>query len=76
MNLDKHNLSSWALAHQQMVSFFLLIIMAAGCLSFTALSRDEDPAFTIKTAVISADWPGATPTDMVNLVADPIEKTV
>ncbi len=28
MNLDKHNLSSWALAHQQMVSFFLLIVIA------------------------------------------------
>ncbi|WP_312687538.1 efflux RND transporter permease subunit [Kosakonia sp.] len=76
MNLEKYNLSAWALAHQQLVSFFLLIIMAAGCLSFTALPRDEDPAFTIKTAVISVDWPGATPKEMVDLVADPIEKAV
>lgn len=76
MNFEKYNLSSWALAHQQLVSFLLLIIMAAGCLSFTSLSRDEDPAFTIKTAIISADWPGASPEDMVSLVAEPIEKTV
>ena len=61
MNTGKFNLSSWAIAHQQLVSFLLLIIMVGGYLSFTSLSRDEDPAFTIKTAVISAQWPGATP---------------
>ncbi|MCT4715467.1 efflux RND transporter permease subunit [Enterobacteriaceae bacterium H18W14] len=76
MNFEKYNLSSWAIAHQRLVSFLLLIIMAGGYLSFTSLSRDEDPAFTIKTAIISAQWPGATPEDMVNLVTDPIEKAV
>lgn len=76
MNRAKFNLSSWAIAHQQLVSFLLLIIMVGGYLSFTSLSRDEDPAFTIKTAVISAQWPGATPEEMVNLVTDPIEKAV
>jgi len=76
MNRAKFNLSSWAIAHQQLVSFLLLIIMVGGYLSFTSLSRDEDPAFTIKTAVISAQWPGATPEEMVSLVTDPIEKAV
>lgn len=76
MNSSKFNLSSWAIAHQQLVSFLLLIIMVGGYLSFTSLSRDEDPAFTIKTAVISAQWPGATPEEMVSLVTDPIEKAV
>ena len=76
MNTGKFNLSSWAIAHQQLVSFLLLIIMVGGYLSFTSLSRDEDPAFTIKTAVISAQWPGATPEEMVSLVTDPIEKSV
>jgi multidrug efflux pump subunit AcrB len=76
MNTGKFNLSSWAIAHQQLVSFLLLIIMVGGYLSFSSLSRDEDPAFTIKTAVISAQWPGATPEEMVSLVTDPIEKSV
>lgn len=76
MSTGKFNLSSWAIAHQQMVSFLLLIIMFGGYLSFTSLSRDEDPAFTIKTALISAQWPGATPEEMVSLVTDPIEKSV
>lgn len=34
----------------------------------------KTPAFTIKTAVVSAQWPGATVQDTVNLVTDPLEK--
>ncbi|WP_455865099.1 efflux RND transporter permease subunit [Pantoea agglomerans] len=70
----KFNLSRWALSHQQLMVFFMLLIMAAGIMSFEQLPRNEDPAFTIKTAVIGAQWPGATVTDMVNLVTDPLEQ--
>lgn len=33
-----------------------------------------DPAFTIKTAVVSAQWPGASVTDTTHLVTDVLEK--
>ena len=36
---------------------FHLLIVAAGIVSYEKLSRNEDPAFTIKTAVVSAQWP-------------------
>ncbi|PLL56297.1 hypothetical protein CWN04_19185, partial [Klebsiella michiganensis] len=52
------NLSAWALENPQMVSFFMLLMMVIGSLSYTLLPRNEDPAFTIKTAVVSAQWPG------------------
>ncbi|MDF7662671.1 efflux RND transporter permease subunit [Erwiniaceae bacterium L1_54_6] len=68
------NLSAWALEHQQLVTFFMLLIMAAGILSYEKLPRNEDPAFTIKTAVVSASWPGATVQETVNLVTDTLEK--
>ncbi len=48
---EKFNLSSWALNHQQMVSFFMLLIIAMGAFCYENLPRNEDPAFTIKTAV-------------------------
>ncbi|MDJ0476252.1 efflux RND transporter permease subunit, partial [Pantoea eucalypti] len=70
------NLSGWALAHQQLVIFFMLLVMAAGVLSYERLSRNEDPAFTIKTAVISAQWPGADVDNMVQLVTDVLEQKV
>ena len=68
------NLSAWALRHQQLITFLMLMVMAAGILSYERLPRNEDPAFTIKTAVVSAQWPGATVQDTVNLVTDPLEK--
>ncbi|MDH2069272.1 efflux RND transporter permease subunit [Pantoea sp. GD03673] len=70
------NLSGWALAHQQLVIFFMLLVMAAGVLSYEHLSRNEDPAFTIKTAVISAQWPGADVKTTVQLLTDVLEQKV
>lgn len=71
---DKFNLSAWALAHQQLMAFLMLMILAAGVLSYQALPRNEDPAFTIKTAVVSAQWPGADLSDTVQLLTEPLEK--
>lgn len=65
---EKFNLSSWALNHQQMVSFFMLLIIAMGAFCYENLPRNEDPAFTIKTAVVSAQWPGASVTDTTRLL--------
>lgn len=71
---DKFNLSAWALEHQQMVSFFMLLIIAAGAFCYERLPQNEDPDFTIKTAVVSAQWPGASVKDTTNLVTDVLEK--
>jgi len=70
------NLSEWALQHQQLMIFLMLIILLAGGWAYQNLSRDEDPSFTIKTAVVSARWPGADNQDMVNLVTNRLEQKV
>ena len=70
----KFNLSAWALNHQQMVSFFMLLIVAMGVFCYEKLPRNEDPVFTIKTAVVSAQWPGASVTDTTRLLTDTLEK--
>lgn len=70
----RFNLSAWALANQQLVAFMMLVIMAAGVMSYQRLPRNEDPAFTIKSAVVFAAWPGATVGDTVNFVTDKLEK--
>lgn len=68
------NLSGWALGHQQLMIFFMMLIMVAGVMSYENLPRNEDPTFTIKTAVVSAQWPGASVHDTENLLTDPLEK--
>lgn len=70
----RFNLSEWAIGHQSIVIFLMLAIMLAGAMSYFNLSRNEDPPFTIKTMAISATWPGATPEEMSNLVANTLEK--
>ena len=68
------NLSAWALRQQPMVIFLMLVVTVMGALAYTKLPRNEDPPFTIKTMVVSAQWPGATVSDLVNQVTDPIER--
>lgn len=68
------NLSEWALRHRALVWFLMVIIVAAGLYSYRHLGRNEDPAFTIKTMVVQAAWPGATNEEMIAQVTDRIEK--
>ncbi len=67
------NLSDWALHHRSFVWFLLIVSMIAGAISYARLGREEDPAFTIKTMVISAALPGATIEETVKQVTTRIE---
>ncbi|WFU82493.1 efflux RND transporter permease subunit [Bradyrhizobium sp. CIAT3101] len=70
----KFNLSDWALGHRSLVWYFMIAFMAAGLFAYLQLGRQEDPDFTIKTMVIQAQWPGASPEEMTRQVTDRIEK--
>jgi multidrug efflux pump len=68
------NLSAWAVSHQTLVLFLILLLGGAGVMAYINLGRDEDPSFTVKTAIVYAAWPGATAKEMQFQVADRIEK--
>jgi multidrug efflux pump subunit AcrB len=68
------NLSAWALEHQPLIRYLMVVLLAAGVLSFFALGQDEDPPFTFRAMVIRAYWPGATAQQMAEQVADRIER--
>jgi multidrug efflux pump len=72
--MQRFNLSEWAITHQPLVLFMILLLGAAGLYSYFNLGRAEDPSFTIKTMVVNVAWPGATSTEMQTQVADKIEK--
>jgi multidrug efflux pump len=71
---ERFNLSAWALTHSQFVAFLMIMMTIAGVVSYLHLPRNEDPAFTIKTAVVSSQWPGASIDDTVSFVTDTLEK--
>ena len=54
------NLAEWAIKHKPVVYFFIFFILLGGLWSYFHLGRSEDPDFTIRQAVVSAAWPGAT----------------
>ncbi|MDD5383626.1 MAG: efflux RND transporter permease subunit [Gallionella sp.] len=68
------NLSAWALAHQQMVLFLIIVLMGAGMISYFNLGRAEDPDFTFKVMVVRTLWPGATAQEVEREVTERIEK--
>ncbi|MBY0459541.1 MAG: efflux RND transporter permease subunit, partial [Gemmataceae bacterium] len=72
--MNGFNPSAWAVTHRPLVLFLILASAGAGAFSYFKLGRAEDPTFTIKVMVVTAQWPGATAAEMQDQVAERIEK--
>jgi len=70
------NLSEWSITRPQLVAYFMLVAMIAGSLVFMRLGRNEDPAFTFRTMVVQAAWPGATIEETLDQVTERLERTL
>ncbi|MDP1611577.1 MAG: efflux RND transporter permease subunit [Sulfuritalea sp.] len=68
------NLSEWALRHQQMVLYLMIVFMVGGVLAFLQLGRAEDPDFTFKVMVVRTLWPGANAQQVEQQLTERIEK--
>ncbi|HTH61476.1 MAG TPA: efflux RND transporter permease subunit [Paraburkholderia sp.] len=68
----RFNLSAWALRHQALVVFVVVLATLFGALAYTRLSQSEDPPFTFRVMVIDTLWPGATARQVQDLVTDRI----
>lgn len=53
-----------------------LIFLIGGIAAFFGLGRLEDPAFTIKDAMVVTSYPGATPQQVEEEVTYPLEKAI
>ncbi len=56
--------------------FALFLLVVGGIASFFALGQLEDPEFTVKTAVITTPYPGASPEEVELEVTDRIELAI
>ena len=72
--MGSFNLSEWALRHKSLVCYFMIASSIAGVMSYINLGREEDPAFTIKTMIVKAGWPGASAEEVTRQVTDRIER--
>lgn len=54
----------------------MLICLLGGIWGFNSLGRLEDPAFTIKTAIVVTQYPGASAEEVALEVSEPIESEI
>ena len=72
--MNRFNLSEWALRHRSLIWYLMIVATVAGAMSYLKLGREEDPAFTIKTMLIQAQWPGASAEEVAAQVTERIER--
>ena len=73
---SKFNLSDWALKHQTLVLYFMLMLVVSGMFAFTNLGQSEDPPFTFKVMLVRTTWPGASAVEVEQQVTDKLEKKI
>ena len=80
MNLQEpkkgFNLSKWALEHEALTRYLMIVLMVLGAVAYFQLGQDEDPPFTFRAMVVRTFWPGATAQQMAEQVTDKIERTL
>lgn len=70
------SIAEYSIKNKVISWLFLLILAIGGAQSFFGLGRLEDPAFTIKDALVIATYPGATTTEVEEELTYPIEKEI
>ena len=71
---SRFNLSEWALNHQVLVLYMMLMLTVAGGLAYSKLGQSEDPPFTFKVMLVRTSWPGASAVEVEQQITDKLEK--
>jgi multidrug efflux pump subunit AcrB len=70
------NLTAAAIDKNRVTLTIVLLVVIAGMFAFKSLPKAQDPGFIVRTAVITTQFPGASPERVELLVTDKIEKKV
>ncbi|WP_305841694.1 efflux RND transporter permease subunit [Photobacterium leiognathi] len=72
----KQDIATYFIKNKVISWMLTLIFLVGGTFSFFGLGQLEDPAFTIKDAMVVTAYPGATPQQVEEEVTYPIEKAI
>ena len=67
-------LTRFGLNKSRLTVLVMAALLVQGALVYLNLSKREDPSITIRTAVVSAQFPGMAPDRMEDLIVDPLER--
>jgi multidrug efflux pump subunit AcrB len=66
----------FAMKNRLITMIVIVASLVGGWNAYKNMSRFEDPEFTIRTAVIITQYPGATPTEVANEITEPLESAI
>ncbi len=72
--MKNFNLSEWALKHQPLVLYMIIVLGFMGVFSYGHLGQSEDPPFTFKFMTIRTNWPGASAAEVDQQVTERLER--
>lgn len=70
------NLAKWCIENNRTSLVLFVLIAFAGVSTFFSIPKSEDPDFTIRTAIVSTVFPGASPQRVEELVTDKLEEKI
>lgn len=70
------NLTAASIENNRITLTIVTLLIIAGGFAYESLPKAQDPGFTVRTAVITTRFPGASPERVELLVTDKIEKKV
>ena len=70
------NITRLAIEKNRITVAFLLIILIGGLTAYQSISRERESNFIIRWALISTEFPGASPERVEMLVTDKLEKVI
>ena len=68
--------TSWAIDNKTSIYVLAVFISLLGLSSYLSIPKEQFPELVIPTIMVSTPYPGASPTDIENLVTRPIEKQI
>ena len=68
------NLPEIAMKYRTIVYTLVGLMTAWGAFTFATMPRREDPQFTIRTCVVSTQWPGTPAIEVEELITDKLEE--
>src|SRR5687768_1892451 len=72
--MKEFKLTSWSIDNRTTILIITILITVAGFLSYLAIPKEQFPDVTVPQIFVTTIYPGASPSDMEQLVTKPIEK--
>ena len=70
------NLAEFSIKNQVLSVIVIALAVSGGWIAYQDMPRFEDPEFTIRTALVITQYPGATPLEVAEEVTEPLEQAL